>query len=167
MKIKMKIATLALAGSIMGTALVPSFSAFADSNESSQEFNIPQNNEESNSLFKENGLTDSQQKDFNEIKQSGQFSEQQLNSVLKDKMNQSNPMFAQKWKIALIKSAIKYGAKLIGKKLEGKTLTDAVNYLTGFEDNIQDGIQNTLVKYLHVNSNVAYWTAKTVVFVFF
>lgn len=76
-------------------------------------------------------------------------------------------MTQKTWKITVIKEAIKYAAKLLGKKLGEKTLADFVNYLTGFEDNIQQGLENGMVKYLHVSRSTAKWVAKTVVFIFF
>lgn len=39
-------------------------------------------------------------------------------------------------------------------------------YLTNFEGYIETGLRNALVKYLHFNDTVAYWTAHTIVFIY-
>ncbi|EMF0060829.1 hypothetical protein PFZ79_002686 [Enterococcus hirae] len=82
--------------------------------------------------------------------------------------NGNSAVITQKdWKVTLLKEAVKYAAKLLKRKIGEKTLADFVNYLTGFEDNIQQGLENGMVKFFHINRNTARWVAKTVVFIFF
>lgn len=70
-------------------------------------------------------------------------------------------------KLAIVKKVAQAVVKVLGAKMASKSVTDIVNFLTDFEGDIQTGIQSFLVQKLHFNSDVAYWTAKTVMFLVF
>ncbi|MEY8736513.1 hypothetical protein AB9M75_04525 [Lactobacillus sp. AN1001] len=67
------------------------------------------------------------------------------------------------WKTWIIKKA----AQLLAAKLGSKSAADIANYLTGFEDDLQSGIQSYLTSRCGWNSNAAYWTAKSIIFAVF
>ena len=73
------------------------------------------------------------------------------------------PYGEAKWKTSVIKKI----AKLIAAKVGAKSVSSIMDFLTGWEGQLQDGIQYYLEKYCHFNSTVAYWTAKTIVFLAF
>ncbi len=115
-------------------------------------------------------LTNDKKVEFTNLLKQHDFTWNEKIQLLQSHMqaNENSEVITQKnWKITLLKKAIKYAARLIGAKLGEKKLTDFVNYLTGFEDNIQQGLENGMVKFFHVNRNTARWVAKTVVFIFF
>lgn len=57
--------------------------------------------------------------------------------------------------------------KAIGIKISEKTFADFTDFLFDWQGNLQDGIESFLINYLKFNETVAYWTAKTIMFVAF
>lgn len=65
-----------------------------------------------------------------------------------------------------VKSAvIKKVARFIATKLGQKSLVEVTNYLFEWQDNLETGAENYLVKY-GWNRNLAHWTVKTASFIF-
>ncbi|RMC41975.1 MULTISPECIES: hypothetical protein [unclassified Lactobacillus] len=122
------------------------------------------NNNNYDSLY--DNLTPEKKYEFQELVSANLYTSSEQHKFLQDKVDQDNQI-SLRWEVGVIKEAVKYAVKLVGAKLGEKSLADFVDYLTGFEGNIQEGIEKGLIKYLHVNKNVAYWAAKTVVFIFF
>lgn len=162
MKFKKSIVLL-MAVTMLGGTTLPSVSVFANEKELNYSELLTED-DLLTSLY--NNLSLEKQKEFDLLTTDGNFSEQDKIDILKEKYN-NNSEGTAKWKVAILKKAVKYVAKLVGAKLSAKTLTDFVNYLTGFEDNVQTGLEKGLVKYLHVNKAVAKWAAKTAMFIFF
>lgn len=113
-----------------------------------------------------NDLSDSKKSEFEDLVRGAGLTQNEQLQILKDKYT-SDREATPRWKAAVLKKGVEFVAKAVGAKLGAKTLTDFVNYLTDFEDNIQEGLENGMVKFLGVNRTVAHWTAKTAMFIFF
>ncbi|MCH9265922.1 hypothetical protein [Pediococcus acidilactici] len=153
----------------------PSITVLAD-NTNTEATNIPISSSEYNQKNYQklyNSLSPEKKKEFDEITKDQNLSPTQQYNILQERNNLTQDRTTLKqertpqWKLTLLKKAVKYGAKLIGKKLKNKTLASIVNYLTGFENNIQKGLEKAFIKYLHVSKSTAKWVAKTLVFIFF
>lgn len=72
-----------------------------------------------------------------------------------------------RWKVSVLKAAIKYGAKLVGYKISEKGLASFTDYLFGWSGSMEKRLSDGFVKFFGVNRTVANWTAKTVMFVVF
>ena len=158
MKINKKIIALLTVSVVSMGAISPTFQTFADT--------VPATtiSTDENFLTLYNTLSDDKKAEFVAVVQENHLTVDEQYKVLNDYVNKS-PM--PRWKLTVLKEAVKYAAKLVGAKIGEKTIADFVNYLTNFEDHIQAGLENGMVKYFHISSNTAHWTAKTVVFIFF
>ena len=158
MKINKKIIALLTVSVVSLGAVSPVFETFADT--------VPATTISTDENFLElyNSLSDEKKAEFITLVQENHLTADEQYQVLKDYVNKP-PM--ARWKLAVLREAVKYAAKIVGAKIGEKTIADFVNYLTDFEDHIQDGLENGMVKYFHVNRSVAHWAAKTVVFIFF
>lgn len=158
--------TLALSPVVtaLGSGITTTQIVQADTITNTQSIQGSDNDKEFNSLYSRLSLE--KKTEFQDLVNSGLFSNDEQHQILQDKIIQDNQI-SLRWKVSVIKSAAKYALKLVGSKLGEKSLADFIDYLTGFEGNIQKGIEKGLIKYAHVNKDVAYWAAKTVVFIFF
>lgn len=167
MKKVIKLVTITAASTILGSAVVPSVVSFADTtNNNSVIVKTNDGTKSFDELYSE--LSSEKKQEFQDIVNTQGLNYSQQYQLLQDRNAQTTPSrFPSKWKVSVLKKAVEYGAKILGAKMGEKTATDFVNYLTDFEGNIQTGLENGMVKYLHVNRTAAKWAAKTVVFVFF
>ncbi|OTO52012.1 hypothetical protein [Enterococcus faecium] len=158
MKINKKIIALLTVSVVSVGAISPAFQTFADT--------VPAStiSTDENFLKLYNTLSDDKKAEFVALVQENHLTADEQYKVLNDYVNKP-PM--PRWKLTVLKEAVKYAAKLVGAKIGEKTIADFVNYLTDFEDHIQDGLENGMVKYFHISRNTAHWAAKTVVFIFF
>lgn len=104
-------------------------------------------------------LSNKEKTQFNELVNSGVFSNQELESILKDKRKNKSPF---RWKIAAIKKA----ARFISKKLGTKTVAEISDFLFGWQDNLEEGIALLLLRN-GWNREVARWTARSIMFIIF
>lgn len=162
MKKSIKLVTAAATAMMLGGVIAPATISLADSIDNNG-ISVSKN-KAFDELYSE--LTPEKKSEFQKLIDSEKLTNEQQYQILQDTYT-VNHQASPRWKVAVLKQAIKYAAKLVGTKLSEKGLADFVNYLTGFEDNIQSGLENGLVKYCHVNRTVAKWAAKTVVFIFF
>ncbi|WP_419154233.1 hypothetical protein [Weissella viridescens] len=150
---------------IMVTAFAPVVTIHADTNSAVVEKD--DTTEQIDKLFKQ--LEPQDQKEFKAIVRGSNMSNTEQVSVLRDKLatyqDGSQPTTAG-IKIGTVKAIAKYVAKYTGRSIASKPLKAFINYLTNYEGKAQSGIQNGLVKYLHMNKNVAYWLARTIVFIY-
>lgn len=158
MKINKKIIALLTVSVVSVGAVSPVFQTYADT--------VPKItiSTDENFLKLYNSLSDEKKAEFAALVQENQLTADEQYQVLKDYVNK--PLMPR-WKLTVLKEAVKYAAKIVGAKIGEKTITDFVNYLTDFEDHIQDGLENGMVKYFHISRDTAHWAAKTVVFIFF
>ncbi|KAF0392063.1 MULTISPECIES: hypothetical protein [Lactobacillaceae] len=150
---------------MLGSVVVPSAVALADTtNQTSVTVKNNNNSKSFDELY--SNLSSEKKKEFQEIVQTQGLNHSQQYQILQDRETQSNEP-TTRWKLSVLKKAVKYAAQLVGTKIKEKTLTEFVNYLTDFEDDMQTGLENGMVKYFHVNRTTAKWVAKTVMFVIF
>lgn len=88
--------------------------------------------------------------------------------------NQYSDISTPRAKIGIIKKVIKVAgpvlmkaAKIFGVKMSEKSFAEFSNFLFGWQDDLQSGIETFLVNNLHWNRVAAEWTAKTIMFVVF
>lgn len=93
---------------------------------------------------------------------------------LRDLYNKHSSTTMPMGKIGIITKIVKVSkpiiikaAKAIGIKISEKTFADFTDFLFDWQGNLQDGIESFLINYLNFNETVAYWTAKTIMFVAF
>jgi hypothetical protein len=171
---KIKTTKLVLVSAIFGSLLAPSVVASADSNNAGSNDDSNVSEQVSSSNYYSNGnfnipsfggtthsLSSKQQQEFNEIKASNVFSQDQLNEILKEREANNNP---SRISFSSAKSMVKKVASFLGKHFSLKVIENIADAITNYKENEQDALQHALVKYGHVNSTVAYWVAKTVVF---
>ncbi|TPR50757.1 hypothetical protein [Apilactobacillus micheneri] len=172
---KIKTTKLILASLMFGSLLAPSVVASADTNNVSSNNSSNVSEQASSSNYDSNGnfnipsfdygtthsLSLKQQKEFNEIKASNLFSQDQLNEIVKEREANNNP---SRISFSSAKSMIRKAASFLGKHVSLKVIDSMADAITDYKDKEQDALQHVLVKYLHANSTVAYWIARTVVF---
>ncbi|TPR50764.1 hypothetical protein [Apilactobacillus micheneri] len=171
---KIKSTKLVLASAIFGSLLAPSIVASADTTNANvnstsnlsekvqypkydlnDNFNIPNFGGTTHSLSLK------QQQEFNKIKESHVFSSDQLNEIVKDREASNNP---SRISFKSAKTLITKAAKYLGKHISLGVIEDIADAMTNYQEKEQDVLQHALEDHLNVNSTVAYWTARAVVF---
>lgn len=160
-----KLRAVAAVSLMLSGIIVPTTSALADTVNKTNNTIATTNDKKSFTVLYQD-LAFEKKIEFAELVKSENLSSTTQYQLLLDRYNISREA-TPRWKTAVLKKAVKYAANLLKVKIGGKSLTSIVNYLTGFEGNIQKGMENGLVKYLHVNRTAAKWAAKTVMFIFF
>src|SRR5699024_7291222 len=170
-----KLGVTTLSATMLATGILPAISHAQDNKTKNNSISINSKKLSTTNLgtqFTEqiqkyyNMLSDNKKQEFNSLIKEFQLTENQQLQVLLDKEIAKNSP-TPKWKLAIIKKAIKYAARILGTKLSEKGLADIIDYLTDFEDDLQTGFENAFVKYLHVSRTAAHWAAKTIMFIFF
>ncbi|MHC9536676.1 hypothetical protein ACVQ8P_02615 [Dellaglioa sp. BT-FLS60] len=159
-----KVVTIMVAVMILGGAVAPSTVAFANNIKTDTVADSNSNRKSFSELY--SGLSSEKKDEFQTLIEHSNLTKEQQYQLLQDRYNESNQI-TPKWKVALLKKAIKYAVKLLQIKISSKSLTDFVNYLTDFEGGLQKGLEKGLIKYVHINKTLAKWTARTVFFIFF
>ncbi|MBM7647011.1 hypothetical protein JOD45_003246 [Scopulibacillus daqui] len=118
------------------------------------------NDIQSNPIFR--SLSEDQKAEFLEIAQELHLSLDEQNDLLKQRFDYHHRIQPQ-WKSSIIKAA----AKMIAAKCGEKSVADITDFLFEWEDDLQTGIEKSLIKYGHFNKKVAKWTAKSIIFVLF
>lgn len=115
------------------------------------------------SLEKENELL--------EIAKEGNLSNEEINQLVK--LYEEN-MISPRGKLGVILKIVKVSknvmlkaSKAFGVKMAEKTVADWTDYLLGWQDDLQDGIENFLIDKCGWNREAASWTAKTIMFIVF
>ena len=160
-KLGISLGAASFIGTTMATTVVNTFAATDNSVSNSNE---NQNDSSYGALY--GSLTKDQQDEFDQIVNGAGLNEEQQNTLLQDKITEQNNNLTRGLKLETIKKIAKYVAKITGNSLKTKPLKAFVNFLTDYEGKAEDGIRYALIHYLHLNSTVAYWTARTVVFIY-
>lgn len=108
-----------------------------------------------------NDLSNSEKIEFDQLAKSGVFSQNDQLTLLQEKYNNTRSI-APKWKIAAIKKL----AVFLAAKTGAKSISDITNFLFSWEDDLQEGATEYLVNN-GWNHDVAYWTVKSAIFLFF
>lgn len=109
-------------------------------------------------------LTKDQKEEFNDIVNGLNLSYNEQVTLLNQYAKQHPSTKIQtKWKTSIIKAI----AKLIIAKTGEKSAADVTDFLFGWEGDLQSGIEHYLVHHEHWNKTVAYWTAKSIMFIAF
>lgn len=111
-------------------------------------------------------LSEDEQAEFHQIVAGAGLNDEQQISLLQDKVDAQRNSMLRGVKLDAVKAIAKYVAKVTGKSLASKPLKAFVNFLTNYEGKAEDGIRYALIHYLHFNSTAAYWTARTIVFLY-
>lgn len=146
--------------SLLGMTIIPVLDVKA-----SDTTTVSSSSEESfNKLYSR--LTPEKKTEFNQLVNAGSFSHGEQLEILKSKVANDNSDLQRGIKLTVVKKIALYVAKITGRSIASKPLKAFVNYLTDFEGKSETGIRNGLVKYLNFNSTAAYWTARTIVFIY-
>ena len=118
-------------------------------------------------------LSPQKEEQLMEIAKQLNLTEQEVQE-LRDLYNKHSSTTMPMRKIGIITKIVKVSkpiiikaAKAIGIKISEKTFADFTDFLFDWQGNLQDGIESFLINYLKFNETVAYWTAKTIMFVAF
>ena len=160
-KLGISIAAASFIGTTMATTAVNTFAATDNSVSNS---NKNQNDSSYEALY--GSLTKDQQDEFDQIVNGAGLSKKQQNTLLQDKSTEQHNNLMRGVKLDVVKQIAKYVAKITGKSLASKPLKAFINFLTDYEGKAEDGIRYALIHYLHFNSTAAYWTARTIVFIY-
>ena len=161
-KLGISIAAASSIGTAMTTTVVNTFAA--TDNYSVSNSNKKQNDSSYEALY--GSLTKDQQDEFDQIVNGAGLSKKQQNTLLQDKSTEQHNNLMRGVKLDVVKQIAKYVAKITGKSLASKPLKAFINFLTDYEGKAEDGIRYALIHYLHFNSTAAYWTARTIVFIY-
>ncbi|MGG0256904.1 hypothetical protein ABEY61_28330 [Bacillus toyonensis] len=160
-KIIIKISSAALVSSFIGAALTPTTSVFASEKEQNiLEISNTETDITLNHLY--NKLSKNKKKEFLNIVKESNLNFQEQVQLLQDRKNNIHSS-QQRWKISIVKKA----AQLLAIKIGSKSVADITDYLLSWEDDLQQGMENYLVYELGWDQSVAYWTAKSVMFIIF
>ncbi|WP_057828176.1 hypothetical protein [Liquorilactobacillus cacaonum] len=163
MKNLIKLAVSASLCGLLGTAISPVLSVKADEN-SAIVTNTSSSDEDFNSMYSK--LTAEKKQEFNQLVADGNFSKSEQLEILQSKISNDNSDRLRGIKLTVVKKIALYVAKYTGRSIASKPLKSFVNYLTNFEGKSETGIRNGLIKYLHFSKTAAYWTARTIVFIY-
>lgn len=159
---QIKLLSSILIASVLATTITP-LTVFAETTNTSPT-TTNTNDDQEDRLY--NLLATSQQEEFNEIVKGAGLTKDQQVVLLTEKVSEQRSSMQRGIKLDAVKEIAKYVAKITGKSLLSKPLKSFVNFITDYEGKAQTGIERGLIKYLHFNKTVAYWTARTVVFIY-
>lgn len=157
----MKITKLFLTSAMLGSLLAPTIAVSANSNNQNSSDNSSMQSSVNYDFGTTHSLSLKQQNEFNEIKNSNVFTQDQLNEIMNDREQNNNP---DRISFASAKNLILKAAKYTGKHFAKPVIKGMIETLTKYKDKEQDGLQYVLVKYAHFNKTVAYWVARAIVF---
>lgn len=163
MKSLIKFAVSVSLCSLLGTTIFPVLNVRA-AEKSTTVSNTNSSDEDFNSMYSQ--LTIEKKQEFNQLVADGNFSQSEQLEILKSKISNDKSDRLRGIKLTIVKKIALYVAKYTGRSIASKPLKPFVNYLTNFEGKSETGIRNGLIKYLHFNKTAAYWTARTIVFIY-
>lgn len=116
-------------------------------------------------------LSQDKVEEFNLLSEIYNFTEEEKSSLLDMYKNNQSDILERGIKGKITKETAKKIAHwieaYIGDNLASKTINDFVDYITGYQDNIENAIYNGCVRYFGMSDWWAEQVAKTVMFVFF
>lgn len=113
-----------------------------------------------------NHLSETDKETYNELIKHLDLNEQDKLLILREKAT-TNFEKQLRWKISAVKKVAQVLAKFLKSIGISKGVVGITNYLFEWENDLQKGIEEFLYRYTPLNRTLAYWTAKTIMFIAF